>query len=68
MTTFLALWLAHLLADFPLQTNRVFRLKIASNAGLALHVAHTPAHDGAAGAATRQPPVLCYWCWAWCTF
>src|SRR5690606_27510716 len=39
MTTFLALWLAHLLADFPLQTNRVFRLKIASNAGLALHVA-----------------------------
>ncbi len=38
MTTFLALWLAHLLADFPLQTNRVFRLKIASNAGLALHV------------------------------
>lgn len=38
MTTFLALWLAHLLADFPLQTNRVFRLKIASNAGLAFHV------------------------------
>lgn len=38
MTIFLALWLAHLLADFPLQTNRIFRLKIASNAGLALHV------------------------------
>lgn len=38
MTTFLALLLAHLLADFPLQTNRIFRLKIAGNLGLALHV------------------------------
>ena len=38
MTTFLALLLAHLLADFPLQTNRIFRLKVASNLGLALHV------------------------------
>ena len=38
MSTFLILLLAHLLADFPLQTNRVFRLKITSNAGLALHV------------------------------
>jgi hypothetical protein len=38
MTTFLVLFLAHLLADFPLQTNRIFRLKIASNLGLALHV------------------------------
>jgi hypothetical protein len=38
MTTFLILLLAHLLADFPLQTNRVFRLKIAGNVGLALHV------------------------------
>lgn len=38
MTTFLVLSLAHLLADFPLQTNRIFRLKIASNLGLALHV------------------------------
>ena len=38
MTTFLALLLAHLLADFPLQTNRVFRLKISSNSGLAVHV------------------------------
>jgi len=38
MTTFLALLLAHLLADFPLQTNRIFRLKIAGNLGLVLHV------------------------------
>jgi hypothetical protein len=38
MTTFLVLFLAHLLADFPLQTNHIFRLKIASNLGLALHV------------------------------
>lgn len=38
MATFLALLLAHLLADFPLQTNRIFRLKIAGNLGLALHV------------------------------
>jgi hypothetical protein len=38
MTTFLALLLAHLLADFPLQTNRIFRLKIAGNFGLIIHV------------------------------
>lgn len=38
MTTFLALLLAHLLADFPLQTNRIFRLKIKGNLGLVLHV------------------------------
>lgn len=38
MSTFLVLLLAHLLADFPLQTNRVFRLKISSNGGLAIHV------------------------------
>ncbi|GJM42132.1 MAG: hypothetical protein DHS20C20_24140 [Ardenticatenaceae bacterium] len=38
MTTFLALLLAHLLADFPLQTNRIFRLKIAGNLGLVIHV------------------------------
>lgn len=38
MTTFLVLLLAHLLADFPLQTNRIFRLKLSGNAGLALHV------------------------------
>ena len=38
MTTFLALLLAHLLADFPLQTNRIFRLKVAGSLGIALHV------------------------------
>ncbi|WP_420630614.1 DUF3307 domain-containing protein [Candidatus Leptofilum sp.] len=38
MTTFFTLLLAHLLADFPLQTNRIFRLKVAGNVGLALHV------------------------------
>lgn len=38
MTTFLALLLAHLLADFPLQTNRIFRLKLAGNIGLTIHV------------------------------
>ena len=38
MSTFIVLLLAHLLADFPLQTNRIFRLKITSNVGLALHV------------------------------
>ncbi|WP_420643445.1 DUF3307 domain-containing protein [Candidatus Leptofilum sp.] len=39
MTTFFTLLLAHLLADFPLQTNLIFRLKVAGNMGLALHVA-----------------------------
>lgn len=39
MTTFFTLLLAHLLADFPLQTNLIFRLKISSNIGLVLHVA-----------------------------
>ncbi len=39
MTTFLALLLAHFLADFPLQTNKIFRLKVAGNFGLLLHVA-----------------------------
>lgn len=38
MSTFFILLLAHLLADFPLQTNRIFRLKVTSTAGLALHV------------------------------
>jgi hypothetical protein len=38
MTIFLTLILAHLLADFPLQTNRIFRLKIAGNLGLLIHV------------------------------
>ena len=31
--------LAHLVADFPLQTNWVYRLKVRSTAGLALHAA-----------------------------
>ena len=38
MSTFFVLLLAHLLADFPLQTNRIFRLKVTSTAGLLLHV------------------------------
>ncbi len=52
MTTFLALLLAHLLADFPLQTNRVFRLKIAGNLGLVLHVF---IHMAMAALLLRQP-------------
>lgn len=39
MAIFLALLLAHLLSDFPLQTNRVFRMKLQGHRGLALHVA-----------------------------
>lgn len=39
MTTFIALCLAHLVADFPLQTNRIYRLKTESNQGILLHVA-----------------------------
>lgn len=39
MQTFIVLLLAHLLGDFPLQTNRVFRMKLASKRGLAVHVA-----------------------------
>jgi hypothetical protein len=38
MTTFIALYLAHLIADFPLQTNRIYRLKTESNQGILLHV------------------------------
>lgn len=52
MTTFLALLLAHLLADFPLQTNRIFRLKIAGNLGLGLHVL---IHIIVAAVLLRQP-------------
>jgi hypothetical protein len=37
MTLFATLLLAHLLGDFPLQTNRIFRLKIQGPLGLALH-------------------------------
>ena len=39
MTTFATLLLAHLLGDFPLQTNKVFKLKNEGNWGLALHIA-----------------------------
>ncbi|MBK8988737.1 MAG: DUF3307 domain-containing protein [Chloroflexi bacterium] len=39
MTTFPILLLAHLIADFPLQTNRIYILKTRGNKGLALHVA-----------------------------
>ncbi|HRQ40710.1 MAG TPA: DUF3307 domain-containing protein [Chloroflexota bacterium] len=38
MTIFATLLLAHLLADFPLQTNRIFRMKIQGAKGLTLHV------------------------------
>jgi hypothetical protein len=39
MTTFAALFLAHLIADFPLQTNRIYKLKSESSRGIAIHVA-----------------------------
>lgn len=39
MITFAALFLAHLIADFPLQTNRIYKLKTESNQGVLLHVA-----------------------------
>lgn len=39
MTTFAILYLSHLIADFPLQTNRIYRLKSESNQGILLHVA-----------------------------
>lgn len=39
MNTFVVLLFAHLLGDFPLQTNRVFQMKLANKRGLALHVA-----------------------------
>jgi len=38
MTTFPILLLAHLIADFPLQTNRIYVLKTQGNKGLLLHV------------------------------
>ena len=38
MTTFPILLLAHLIADFPLQTNRIYILKTQGNKGLLLHV------------------------------
>ncbi len=38
MITFKVLLLSHLLGDFPLQTNRIFRMKLSGHKGLALHV------------------------------
>lgn len=38
MTLFATLLFAHLLGDFPLQTNRIFRLKLQGHKGLVLHV------------------------------
>lgn len=39
MTIFATLLLAHLISDFPLQTNRIFRMKMQGSKGLALHAA-----------------------------
>ena len=39
MTTLATFLLAHLIGDFPLQTNRIFKLKNEGNLGIALHVA-----------------------------
>ncbi len=39
MTTFVTLLLAHLIGDFPLQTNKIFTLKTKGIWGLILHVA-----------------------------
>lgn len=38
MTIFFTLLLAHLIADFPLQTNWIFAMKLKSSKGIALHV------------------------------
>lgn len=38
MNIFFTLVLAHLIADFPLQTNRIFAMKLQSSKGIALHV------------------------------
>lgn len=35
----MVLYLAHLIGDFPLQTNRIYELKSQSNRGILLHVA-----------------------------
>ena len=37
MAIFSTLLLAHLLGDFPLQTNRIFRMKVQGHKGLGLH-------------------------------
>jgi hypothetical protein len=38
MSIFFTLLLAHLIADFPLQTNRIFAMKLKSSRGIAIHV------------------------------
>jgi hypothetical protein len=38
MNVLFTLVLAHLIADFPLQTNRIFAMKLRSNRGIAFHV------------------------------
>jgi hypothetical protein len=38
MTIFITLLLAHLIADFPLQTNWIYAMKLKSILGIALHV------------------------------
>jgi hypothetical protein len=38
MDLFFSLLLAHLIADFPLQTNWIFAMKLKSSKGIALHV------------------------------
>ena len=38
MTIFFTLLLAHLIADFPLQTNWIYAMKLKSNVGLVIHV------------------------------
>jgi len=39
ITIFATLLLAHLISDFPLQTDRIFRMKMQGSKGLALHAA-----------------------------
>lgn len=38
MTIFFSLLLAHLIADFPLQTNWIYAMKLKSNKGILIHV------------------------------
>lgn len=56
LETLISLLLAHLLADFPLQTNTIYRLKSRAWWGVALHAA---VHAAMALMLTR-PPAL-YW-------
>ena len=56
MTTAFTLLLAHLLGDFPLQTDKIFKLKTQSNFGLAIHVA---IHLGVTALLIHRP--LTYW-------